>query len=203
MKLDKCVNCLPGSSCSGDCDACECDGPTAPRGERGRFPGVWKLTAIRACWSDRLFLWALALTFSVDQVAKYIVRSNLEVGQSVELEGPFHVTYLSNDGAASGILGGQNLSMALLSILAIFALVNFCRRKPVSRSLLPIGIGLELGGALGNLTDRLTQGHVVDFLDLGNLVVFNLADLSILAGFLVLIWVFVSSRRPTQAVKPT
>ena len=62
-------------------------------------------------------------------------------------------------------------------------------------------MGLQIGGGIGNLADRLLLGHVVDFVDLGNWAILNLADLSIFAGFILMLWALKGGREPDRVVE--
>ncbi|CAA9480558.1 MAG: Lipoprotein signal peptidase [uncultured Rubrobacteraceae bacterium] len=131
--------------------------------------------------------------FVVDQVLKRLVEGSMRVGQSMPLvEGILDLTYIKNSGGAFGILGGQEGILLLGSAVAVaFVLWMLLAGEP-SRSTTG-GCGLILGGAAGNLIDRLTAGEVTDYLDLDfwplrQWAIFNAADVAIVlgVGFLLL-----------------
>ena len=110
-------------------------------------------------------------------------------GESIPVLQPlFYLTYIMNPGAAFGILPNQKaLFITTGLLLAIGALAGY-RKLPPGNNPLKIGLGLVLGGALGNLADRLRFGRVVDFLDFRVWPVFNLADSAIVIGVCLLAW---------------
>lgn len=145
----------------------------------------------RPAWRHRLFLLAVALAaIGADQLTKIAVERALPLNASwTPLEGIapfFRFTHVSNTGAAFGLFPTGSLLFAVVALVvgAIILVYNF--RLPAGNLLLRLALGLQLGGALGNLADRLRLGHVTDFLDFGPWPVFNLADVSIVGGVLLL-----------------
>lgn len=128
----------------------------------------------------------------LDQLVKFLQRTQMSPGQSIPLIPKiFHLTYLRNEGAAFSILDGQMaifIAAAAITSVAIFIFWRFAHPK----TLLPIlGTALLLGGALGNVIDRVAFGHVFDLFDLKfiNFAVFNVADIGITIGIvLIVIW---------------
>ncbi len=137
---------------------------------------------------------AVALTAGVDRVGKLWVVSNLEPYQSIQpipvLAPLFQLTRSSNTGAAFGILPMAGNLFLLLAFVIIAAMLWYFRSVPARALFLPVCIGLVIGGAVGNVIDRLTWGHVVDFIhyQIPNLVsnVSNLADHAIVLGALLM-----------------
>jgi len=120
-----------------------------------------------------------------DQLTKWLASTTLAVipGQSVPIVGDlFRLTYVYNQGAAFGILQDQKLFFVAVSVVVIGVIIASYRFFPVTGPLLHLALGLQLGGALGNLIDRVRLGYVVDFLDLAIWPVFNLADAGIIIG---------------------
>jgi len=141
-------------------------------------------------------IWALALfALILDQLSKYIVSSSLDIGQSKDIiKGIFSVTLVYNTGAAFGIFKNQALFFIIISILAIAFIAVLIKRKTGTLSLADFALGLILGGAIGNLIDRLRFGCVIDFLDFKVWPVFNIADSAITIGvFLLIISMFKQS----------
>ena len=138
---------------------------------------------------------ALALAFSIflaDQGLKRLVEGSMRLGDSVPvIPDVLRLSYTRNDGGAFGILGGQSGVLLLGSIVAVaFVLWMLLKGPPALTTTL--GCGLILGGAAGNLLDRLTAGDVIDFLDLElwplrEWPVFNAADIAIVLGVAVLL----------------
>jgi signal peptidase II len=137
---------------------------------------------------------ALAV-FIVDRVTKVLFCKNLAEGQSVAvLPGMFHFSLVLNKGAAFGLLRGQNILLIASSLAAAgIILYYFFVKKPKS-PVLGIALGLILGGAAGNLLDRILFGHVIDFLDFRIWPVFNIADSAITIGTAILIFVLFFKR---------
>ena len=122
-----------------------------------------------------------------DQLSKLFIKTNFQLGQSWPHEGFLRLTYVTNTGTAFGLLRNQTMFLILASIIAVGFLVYFYRTHAVVRPVLRLSIGLQLGGAFGNLIDRLTEGAVVDFIDVGWWPIFNIADSSIVVGMTILI----------------
>ncbi|OPX86125.1 MAG: Lipoprotein signal peptidase [Pelotomaculum sp. PtaU1.Bin035] len=141
-----------------------------------------------------MFFAVIIITFLLDQVSKAIVQMLMYHGESIPLvPHVFNLTYILNPGAAFGLLAYQtSLFVAITVILTAGVLFGY-RRLPLERHLLRYGLGLIVGGALGNLLDRLRYGFVIDFLDFHVWPVFNLADTAIVMGACFLVWDLFSS----------
>ncbi|RME31099.1 MAG: signal peptidase II [Thermoflexia bacterium] len=138
-----------------------------------------------------LLIAVAALVLALDQATKTWVVRNLAPGQSQELAewlAPvLSLTHVTNTGVAFGLLQGLGDILTLVALLTIILILAFSRSLPSDQWLPHIALGLQLGGALGNLTDRLFRGAVVDFVDLNfwplhHWPIFNIADTSIVAG---------------------
>lgn len=126
--------------------------------------------------------WA-GLVVALDRLSKVLVVRSLSPGQSVPVwPGVFHLTHVRNPGAAFGLTPGWEGLLVLLpaavTLVVIWAVPALARQHPVA----PLAGGLLVGGALGNLVDRVAGGLVTDFLDFRVWPVFNLADVFIVAG---------------------
>ncbi len=142
-----------------------------------------------------VLLIVVALVLLCDRISKYLVVSGLSEGQSRNLAAwltsVFHITYVTNTGAAFGLLPGWGGFFIVVAVIVIVVLVMYYIHLPDGQWLVRIALGLQLGGAIGNLIDRLHQGAVVDFIDLNfwplqNWPIFNLADASIVTGVVIL-----------------
>lgn len=141
-------------------------------------------------WLRRaLFFGAAAAVLALDQATKEIVRTSLERGEIwPAADWPVRVHYVTNTGAAFGILQGQGGFLIVTTIIGLAAILLYYRYPPFDHLLVPIAVGMMLGGALGNLLDRLRLGQVTDFIDFPFWPAFNLADSSIVVGVLTLIF---------------
>jgi signal peptidase II len=154
---------------------------------------------------ENLILPIVALLMLVaDQVSKGWIVARLEVGQSMDLASwlapVFRLTYVTNTGVVFGLLPGMGDLFVIVAAVVVGVLLLYYRYIPPGQVLIRIALGLQLGGALGNLTDRLVRGSVVDFLDLNfwpleRWPVFNLADASIVAGVGLLVVAMLEEQR--------
>jgi signal peptidase II len=130
-------------------------------------------------------LWAVAIAlmvFVLDQGIKSLVEGSMRVGQSISLvPGLLDLTYIRNDGGAFGILGGSRLLLLAGSAVAV-AVVLWLLLSGRPSKLATIGGGLILGGAAGNLLDRLGSGEVTDYVHFSFWYIFNAADAAIVIG---------------------
>ena len=129
------------------------------------------------------------LVFIIDQLVKHLVVSTMHLGQSLPvIKGIFHITYVLNPGAAFGMLEHQRWFFILVALAAVLLGAAFYKKLQQESFLMRSGAGLLLGGAVGNLADRIQSGLVVDFLDFRIWPVFNIADIAICAGAGILIF---------------
>ena len=146
----------------------------------------------------------LIATLMADQVTKGLVVLAMHPGQSIPSSGLFRLTYVTNSGSAFGLFPNQTLFLVLASFVGIGVLLVFYRTNPINSTLLRLSLALQLGGALGNLVDRVRLGYVVDFLDVGAWPVFNLADSAIVVGLIGLLWTLTSAKdRASPGPEPT
>jgi signal peptidase II len=144
---------------------------------------------------------ALALAFSVllaDQMLKQLVESSMSLGESIPLiPGVLHLTYVTNDGGAFGILAGRGDVLLIASGLALAFVLWMLLEGPPTRAM-AAACGLILGGAVGNLLDRLIAGEVTDYVDLRVWPVFNAADTAIVLGAATLLLFALRSGRSAR-----
>ncbi|MED0669231.1 signal peptidase II [Aneurinibacillus aneurinilyticus] len=133
-----------------------------------------------------MYYYVLALlVFFADRIAKWLVVTYMEFGQSIPLwEGVFHLTSHRNRGAAFGILENQRGFFIVITIAIIVGIIWYLRKAYKESKLVSLALALILGGAIGNFYDRVLTGEVVDFLDftLINFPIFNIADSAIVIG---------------------
>ena len=139
-------------------------------------------------YRDVLFLMTLAGVFLADQISKLIIKNWLLLYESWPSSGLVRITHGTNSGTAFGLFPDQTFLLIIASFLAIGFLVYFYRTHSVPNIFLRLAVGLQLGGAFGNLLDRVRFGEVVDFIRVGWWPTFNLADSAIVIGigFLIL-----------------
>jgi len=125
----------------------------------------------------------------LDQITKYMIVRNMTEGMSIPIiDQVFHLTFVLNPGAAFGMLE-HNREFFIIMAIVVLMFVVYMRKKILEEPLpIQIGIALFVGGALGNLIDRMKTGLVVDFFDFRIWPVFNIADIAICLGVGVMIW---------------
>jgi signal peptidase II len=144
--------------------------------------------------------WALAalvvvLVLLADQGTKALVRSSIDAGTQHDALGPLSFVNVHNKGVAFGFLGGGGALVLVVTAAALMLLLAYFGRH-AERPLLWLPTGLVLGGALGNLLDRLHQGYVTDFIHVPHWPAFNVADVCITGGVVALVLVLELSGRP-------
>ena len=138
-------------------------------------------------YKDWLFYTLVIGVFVFDQVTKAIIRSSLSLGDSWPEEGIFRIVHGLNTGSAFGLFAGFTNLLVVASIIGIvFILFDFLKQNN-SVIWLRLSLGLIVGGALGNLFDRVKDGAVVDFISVGWWPAFNIADSSISVGMCLLL----------------
>lgn len=137
-----------------------------------------------------LFYFVALVVLALDQATKWWISSTMSRGESRSVIGDvFRLTYVHNDGAAFGLdLGGRWAFVAVTVAVTLFIMFSYSRaeRRPLPRW----ALALVLGGALGNLVDRIRIGEVIDFLQIGvggvYWPIFNIADIGVSAGVALL-----------------
>ena len=119
----------------------------------------------------------------VDQFSKFYIQTHMALGMSIPvMQDIFHITYILNAGAAFGLLENQTAFFVMIAVCMVVATIYFYPKIPKRYSLLRFGIGLMVGGAMGNVIDRIKTGYVVDFFDFRIWPIFNIADVGIVCG---------------------
>lgn len=126
------------------------------------------------------YLFIILAIFGVDQLTKWLVVSNLALGQSIPIVGIFKITYVQNTGAAFSILTGNTVFLIIITIIFL-AIAIYCWRKPFMKPY-HLAAAVIIGGTLGNFVDRIFRGYVVDFLNFTHFPVFNVADIALCCG---------------------
>ena len=155
---------------------------------RQPLSGLWGIL------HDHIGLVSLAFTIlAVDQATKEMVRQSIPFSGRwlpdwlMWLEPYARIVNWRNTGAAFGMFQGAGLIFTILAFVVIAVIFYYYPRVPGEDWPLRLAMGMQLGGAMGNLTDRLTFGYVTDFVSIGRFPVFNVADSSIFIGTIVLI----------------
>lgn len=138
--------------------------------------------------------WALAgilcaAVVAGDQAVKAVVEAQLTLGEEVDGLGPIGLTLSHNRGVAFGLAGGAGVGLVLLTVVALAVIGWLFARDPARRGMW-VAVGLLSGGALGNLIDRLASGAVTDYIEIGPWPPFNLADVAITTGVLLMVWIY-------------
>ncbi len=143
----------------------------------------------------RLWILIAILVIALDQLSKWWIRALFELYEAIPVFPGLQIIYVRNLGAAFSFLssagGWQRWFFIVLSVLASIAIVIWISRLPKQRRLEALGLSLVLGGAIGNLVDRVLLGYVVDFIDVyyqsWHWPVFNVADSAITVGVAIMI----------------
>ncbi|MFQ6370247.1 signal peptidase II [Shewanella sp. YIC-542] len=166
------------------------------------MPADWKQSGLR-------WYWIVVLAFVADQLSKQWVLANFELYESVQLLPFFNLTYVRNYGAAFSFLhdagGWQRWLFTLIAVGFSIVLTVWLRRLSANERRLSAAYTLVIGGALGNLVDRLVHGFVVDFLDFhwqgSHYPAFNIADSAICVGAVLIVWAAFTEDKAQE--KPT
>jgi signal peptidase II len=150
-----------------------------------------------ARYSRQPDLWIALAVVVLDQIVKAIVRREIALNESITvIPGFFDLTRVHNTGTAFGFMNAtdfpfKTVILACVAIGALAALAMYAATLPANQWLARIGLALILGGAAGNLIDRIAEGYVVDFVDLywsgWHFWAFNVADASITVGVALMI----------------
>ena len=160
----------------------------APRGH-ARRPGLFWATA--------------ALVILLDQATKELVRSLLDRGEVwPSADWPVRIHYVTNTGAAFGILKDQTAFLMVTTLIGLAAIYLYYRNPPFDHFVASAAVGMMLGGAVGNFADRVRLGRVTDFIDFPMWPAFNVADSSIFIGIAVILVGYALLSRPAARGAP-
>lgn len=157
-----------------------------------------QLGPARAQWLALVVIVGTAVV--ADQLTKAIVSSQLPIGGTAVTIGPFSIHHVQNTGIAFGLFADSTSAVIALTGLAVGAMLLFFARTAHRHPLVPIALGLVIGGSVANLLDRVRLGHVTDFLDFAYWPAFNLADTFIVVGVGLLFASFVAADRTSPRV---
>jgi signal peptidase II len=136
----------------------------------------------------------LVLVLVIDQVTKHAVRSGIAVGQVDKVIPGLKLVDVRNTGVAFSLFSGGGTIVLVITVVALVALVGYFVLRP-GRRLLWLPTGLLLGGAIGNLVDRVRESAVTDFIKLPHWPAFNVADMAITFGVLALLYTIETGSR--------
>jgi signal peptidase II len=144
--------------------------------------------------------WAALLSVAgaavfADQLTKQIIGRTLAVGERVDILGPLSIHHVENSGIAFGFFSSRTTVVIGITAVAVAWMLWFFARAGRRHPVLPVGLGLVLGGSIANLVDRIRLGRVTDFLDFDAWPAFNLADTFIVVGVAVLFGALVLADR--------
>ncbi|MBL8101183.1 MAG: signal peptidase II [Anaerolineales bacterium] len=157
-----------------------------------------------------VLLVAVTLIVAFDQWTKWLVRKNLShntswLPESLSWLSPYaRITYIQNKGASFGMFQDGKIVLSILAVLIIIGAIYYVVTMDFVDDWTMAAAGLYIGGAVGNLIDRLTIGSVTDFVSVGTFYIFNVADASINVSVAMLILiVFIHERRKPNMSTPT
>jgi signal peptidase II len=143
-----------------------------------------------------LALAAIALAaVAADQLTKHIVAGNLRLDEGTHVLGPLWIHHVQNSGIAFGLFASATPVVIVLTGIAVAWMLAYFARSGARHPILPVALGLVIGGSLSNLVDRVRLGYVTDFLDLRFWPAFNLADSFIVIGVGLLLAALVAAER--------
>ncbi len=158
-----------------------------------------KASEPRRGWWQVLLLLNASLVVATDQLSKVWIRVYPQ-GYNIFQAGFFRITHISNTGAAFGLFPGQSPLLTVVALLSIILLLAYAlviyRHYPLFYSGLGgVALGLILGGATGNLIDRLRFGEITDFIDFTVWPAFNIADSALTIGAILVVYLFLRLAR--------
>ena len=146
-------------------------------------------------YKDWVFYLIAGAVFIFDQISKEFIRLWMPLGDSWPSTGFLRIVHGTNTGSAFGLFAGFTNLLILASIVGIAAVLYYFYRQGNNAIALRISLGLIVGGALGNLFDRVVFGKVVDFISVGWWPSFNIADSAISVGMFLLIFTMIFGER--------
>jgi signal peptidase II len=148
-------------------------------GEAGKGSGGMRIAKGEILWISAFSLLSIVL----DRITKLWIDRSLYPGQSIPvLDNVLWITYTRNKGIAFGLFSGLSHVLGVLSLLALLFFLLLYGKIPYRKLDVQAGCGMIVGGAIGNLLDRLAFGYVIDFIDFRVWPVFNVSDIAICVG---------------------
>ena len=135
-----------------------------------------------------------AIVFTLDQISKFLIVQNIPLwgywSVSDNIARLFRFTFTTNTGAAFGMFPKFGAVFMVIAIVVVIGIIIFSHQLPIESTWVRVSLGLQLGGAMGNLFDRILRGFVVDFFDVGFWPIFNIADVAVVIGVCMLVYYF-------------
>ena len=158
-----------------------------------------KAESLQGKWRNVGFLLTALLIVAADQFSKVWIRSYPEE-QLISEAGFFRIIHTHNTGAAFGLFQGHSFALSIvasvgIAVILLYALFIYRRFPILENRLGRLALGLILGGAVGNLIDRLNLGYVTDFIDIGVWPTFNIADSAVTVGVFILAYLLLPLAR--------
>ena len=132
---------------------------------------------------------------AADQLTKHIVTGHLALDDGIHVIGPFWIHHVQNSGIAFGLFASATSVVIVLTGIAVAWMLLFFARSGARHPVLPVALGLVIGGSVSNLVDRVRLGYVTDFIDLRYWPAFNLADSFIVVGVVILLSTLLAADR--------
>ncbi|MER2600187.1 MAG: signal peptidase II [Caldilineales bacterium] len=143
----------------------------------------------------------------LDQISKRWIERNLPLYDSIvpveSLRNFFTLTHFTNTGASFGLLRDQNILFVLIGVVVLLSVIIYSRYLPHEMLRVQVALGLQMGGAFGNMIDRVRQGHVTDFIYFHFWPAFNVADMAIVGGVILLAFVLLTYKEPAASASAT
>jgi signal peptidase II len=159
-----------------------------------------KLGAAPSHW---LSLVAIALAaVAADQLTKHIVAGQLSLDEGTHIVGPLWIRHVQNSGIAFGFFSQATAVVVVVTAIAVAWMIAFFARSGARHPVLPVALGLVIGGSVSNLADRARLGYVTDFIDFRWWPAFNLADTFIVVGVLILLGALLHAEREPRTPSP-
>lgn len=154
-----------------------------------RGPAPREQSRLLLGWGDAFLLGLALAVIGLDQLTKWFIRANLDRGDAWPSDGwLLKIVHITNSGAAFGFFQGAGPLLAITSVVGMAFILVYLFNPGFAHPLMRFGLALMLGGAVGNLIDRVAHGRVVDFVKVPNFPAFNVADSAITIGVLCLLW---------------
>jgi lipoprotein signal peptidase len=138
---------------------------------------------------------------AADQLTKRVVTSHLRLDEGAHVIGPFWIHHVQNSGIAFGLFASATAAVIALTGIAVAWMLLFFARSGSRHPVLPVALGLVIGGSLSNLLDRVRLGYVTDFLDFRYWPAFNLADSFIVIGVVILLAALLAAEREPRRAR--